>query len=307
MLIQTDNFGFEDRFRSRLHRGIYSYPVHFHQFVELVICKSGEMEILTDSGSVLIRGGDMASIPPFAPHGFKSSCENEVFIAVFSSSLLAEHSGAVSGAAEISFTPSRELFDYAVSKLTHGTESSVRSAIYAIAAEFSEGAHKREATGTRAIFPKLFEYLSEHYKEELSLSEVAGEMGYSVSYISHSLGAVPGMSFPILLSGIRIDAAKRLLKSTELPISSVALECGFGSERSFHRAFARLVGKTPLDYSFIKIEQYGGNTSTRLLTGAPFWLEAMIDGKWQELKRIDNNSIGWAADAYIIKKNDSKL
>ena len=56
----------------------------------------------------------------------------------------------------------------------------------------------------------------------------------------------------------------------------------------------------------LKIEQYGGNPSTRLITGAPFWLEKTIDGKWQEHKRIDNNSIGWAADAYVINKNDTR-
>ena len=248
MLIQTDNFGFEESFRARLHRGLYSYPVHIHQFVELVIAKKGEIEILTDSGAVRITEGQMALIPPFVPHGFQSSSECEVFIAVFSAGLLLEHAGAVSGGADIAFTPSRELFDYAVAKLGRGSEGSVRAAVYAIAEEFAERVPKAGERKSKTLIPKLFEYLSGHYKEELSLPSVAAELGYSVSYISHSLGAVSGMSFPALLSGIRTDVAKRLLQSTELPVSLVALECGFGSERSFHRAFARLVGKTPLEY-----------------------------------------------------------
>ena len=248
MLIQTDNFGFEDSFRSRWHKGLYSYPIHIHQFVELVICRSGEIEIVTDGGSSFVGEGKMALIPPFSPHGFRSSSECEVFIAVFTPGFLAEHSSAVSGAAEICFTPSGELYSYALKKFEKGSEGSVKAAIYAIAEEFSECAPRSGAGKNRALFPKLFEYLTEHYKEELSLSSVAAELGYSVSYISHSLGSVSGMSFPSLLAGIRTDVAKRLLKTTEMPVSSVALECGFGCERSFHRAFARLVGKTPREY-----------------------------------------------------------
>ena len=248
MLIQTDNFGFEESFRSRLHRGLYSYPIHIHQFAELVICKKGGIEIVTDFGSSHLYEGDMALIPPFSPHGFSSSAEGEVFIAVFSAGLLLEHAKAVSSASDIRFTPSDELYSYALKKLELGSEGSVKAAIYAIAEEFAESVPRSGEGKSRVLFPKLFEDLATHYKEELSLSSVAAELGYSAGYISHSLGAVSGMSFPSLLAGIRTDVAKRLLKSTELPISSIALECGFGCERSFHRAFARLVGKTPREY-----------------------------------------------------------
>ena len=248
MLIQTDNFGFEESFRCRRHRGLYSYPIHIHQFAELVICTKGETKILTDSGSAQIKEGDMALIPPFAPHGYQSSKRCEVYIAVLSAGLLLEHAGAVSGAATVAFTPSKELFDYALKKIENGSEGSVRATIYAIAEEFSEKVPRCGSCKSKAFFQNLFEYLSVHYKDEVSLPMVASELGYSVSYISHSLSALSGMSFPSLLSGIRTDVAKMLLRSTELPISSVALECGFGSERSFHRAFAKLVGKTPLEY-----------------------------------------------------------
>ncbi|MBQ8381067.1 MAG: helix-turn-helix domain-containing protein [Clostridia bacterium] len=248
MFIQTDNFGFEDSFRSRTHKGLYSYPVHIHQFSELVIAKSGGIEILTDSGTVNISEGDIAIIPPFAPHGFHSSESGEVFIAVFSPSLLKEYAASVSGASRIYFTPSKELFSYALSKLERGSRGSVCAGIYALAEEFSEKVPRGSSGKTNALFSRLFEYLAEHYKEDVSLSAAAAEIGYSVSYISHTLGSIPGMSFTALLSGIRIDTAKRLLVSTELPVSRVALECGFGSERSFHRAFSRLVDKTPLEY-----------------------------------------------------------
>ena len=52
-IIQTDNFGYNDIFRSKLHENSYNYPMHMHQHVEAVIVLDGELEITTDCGTEL--------------------------------------------------------------------------------------------------------------------------------------------------------------------------------------------------------------------------------------------------------------
>jgi len=46
----------------------------------------------------------------------------------------------------------------------------------------------------------------------------------------------------------RIEHAKQLLTSTQLPITEIFLESGFQTKSNFHREFSRLVGCTPSAY-----------------------------------------------------------
>jgi YesN/AraC family two-component response regulator len=41
---------------------------------------------------------------------------------------------------------------------------------------------------------------------------------------------------------------RRLLATTAMSSIEISFECGFGSERSFHRQFKLITGKTPLEY-----------------------------------------------------------
>ena len=56
------------------------------------------------------------------------------------------------------------------------------------------------------------------------------------------------MNFNTLLSMIRLDEAKTLLKNTKSSILEISMECGFGSERAFYRQFKAILGISPKDY-----------------------------------------------------------
>jgi AraC family transcriptional regulator len=47
------------------------------------------------------------------------------------------------------------------------------------------------------------------------------------------------------LSRLRIEEAKRLLRLNTLPLSEIALACGFGDQAHFTRVFSREVGAAP--------------------------------------------------------------
>jgi transcriptional regulator GlxA family with amidase domain len=47
---------------------------------------------------------------------------------------------------------------------------------------------------------------------------------------------------------LRVEAARRLLSDTCLPVKRIAARCGFGSEETLRRSFARLLAATPQDY-----------------------------------------------------------
>jgi transcriptional regulator GlxA family with amidase domain len=47
---------------------------------------------------------------------------------------------------------------------------------------------------------------------------------------------------------IRVEAVRRVLEETDMPIKRIASECGFGQEDRLRRAFSRQVGTTPAEY-----------------------------------------------------------
>jgi transcriptional regulator GlxA family with amidase domain len=50
------------------------------------------------------------------------------------------------------------------------------------------------------------------------------------------------------LIGLRIEAAKRLLRQGDLGMTEIALETGFGDSNYFARKFRESTGRTPTEY-----------------------------------------------------------
>jgi AraC family transcriptional regulator len=89
------------------------------------------------------------------------------------------------------------------------------------------------------------EILSSNLDGNVGLKALARECGLSVSHFSrafrHSTGAAPHR----WLLEYRVDAAKPMLRDRELPLSDVALACGFADQSHFTRTFTRVVGVSP--------------------------------------------------------------
>ena len=108
-------------------------------------------------------------------------------------------------------------------------------------------ASKAEST----IEEKLIEYCSAHYKEPISLTSVAEELGYSATHLSHLFADKFKIGFSQFISTMRVDDAKKMLRGDK-KITQIALDCGFGSMRNFNRVFKEATGKTPSEYRSIK-------------------------------------------------------
>ncbi len=77
---------------------------------------------------------------------------------------------------------------------------------------------------------------------------LAEEARLSPAKLARVLKRVFGMSPSQYLSRVRLNAASRLLKDTELTVSEVAVEVGFADHSAFTRAFRGAMGMTPSAY-----------------------------------------------------------
>jgi len=80
---------------------------------------------------------------------------------------------------------------------------------------------------------------------EFSLCGLAEQLKLSQRQTARLVRAETGRSFRELKSAARLERARELLASSELPILEVALRAGWNSASQFHEAFRRGVGVTP--------------------------------------------------------------
>ena len=96
---------------------------------------------------------------------------------------------------------------------------------------------------------KLALYLDEHYMEKLSLDSISRQLHIGrtkLCAIAKELSKGETLSW--LIAQRRINAAKRLLLQSNLPISAVAEEVGISDYNYFSKVFRSITGTTPSAY-----------------------------------------------------------
>ena len=100
----------------------------------------------------------------------------------------------------------------------------------------------------------LLDYMREkkpYLKEDLTLTELAKQIGMSRNQLSALINAGVGENFYTFINKYRVDEVKRLItdsKNNNFTILSLAYEAGFPSKSSFHTVFKKITGLTPTEY-----------------------------------------------------------
>ena len=93
----------------------------------------------------------------------------------------------------------------------------------------------------------VLNYLNE-YHSNITLSELAKNMSRSKSHISHLFKKENGMTIRAYCNKLKLEDARKLLISTDLPITAIALDVGFNDTSYFIHLFKNQFGVSPLQY-----------------------------------------------------------
>jgi transcriptional regulator GlxA family with amidase domain len=97
-------------------------------------------------------------------------------------------------------------------------------------------------------FGALHKWIASHLASDLSLPMLAQQAGMSERSFSRRYTKATGLTPARAVERLRVEAARRLLSDTRLPIKHIANRCGSGSEETLRRSFVRLLAATPQDY-----------------------------------------------------------
>lgn len=113
-------------------------------------------------------------------------------------------------------------------------------------AQFSV-ALRAQAARTPAI-AEVQRWLPDHLGDDLTVERLAGRADMSPRSFARSFKAETGATPAAHVEELRVEAARRLLESTDHTIGAIARTVGLRHPETLHRAFARRVGTTPARY-----------------------------------------------------------
>lgn len=88
-------------------------------------------------------------------------------------------------------------------------------------------------------------YVEEHFREPISLQDIAGHLGLGREYFCRFFKKNMGMSFLRYLNEVRVSHVYRDLEQTDAPIAEIAEKNGFHNQKLFNRTFREVYGCTP--------------------------------------------------------------
>lgn len=91
-------------------------------------------------------------------------------------------------------------------------------------------------------------FMENHYMEDISIEQVLDISHYSQRHFIRLFSAAYNTTPQKYLMNIRIRRACALLRESSLPVTEVAIRCGFGDSNYFSRAFRKAKGVTPSQY-----------------------------------------------------------
>lgn len=251
MHYQLENFNGEYDFRSRFHDG-WKIGANLHEYSEFLFCQKGAGVVTVNGQDIPLKEGQLAWIPPNYVHKYDFP-DAQVVCAVFSNDLIPLFFKASAGRyfcvsavdmEELSKLP--ELFPK-LKKEDYLLVSGYLNLICAKVVAHAEFKSSKHSDGM--LYQKVISYLADHYKEDISLKQIAKQFGYNEKYLSHTLHELTGIQFRQLLIFYRITDAKRMLiANPTIDITTIAMDSGFSAINSFHRAFKETTGMTPSQY-----------------------------------------------------------
>ncbi len=111
---------------------------------------------------------------------------------------------------------------------------------------------KEQGVGHSEIESKVqmaVRYLSTQYAQEVSIEQMAENLGYNRAYLSRIFKQVTGASPASYLLKLRLEQSRRLLRErTELTIEQIAASVGFQDALYYSKQFKRMYRETPTAY-----------------------------------------------------------
>jgi AraC family transcriptional regulator len=106
----------------------------------------------------------------------------------------------------------------------------------------------KESNGAPRWFYQIKDRLHHEFDRNLRISELAAQAGVHPVHLARVFRKQAGQTAGDYLQRLRVNAACRLLRDREMPLVSIAADCGFADQSHFTRLFKKFTGVTPREF-----------------------------------------------------------
>ena len=241
---------------------VFSFPTHTHSYFEMTLYRPFDGCIYVNNKEVEIDRPTAILICPLDFHRIKVNRDGSArFIKIcFGGSVFADeseipHSSVIMrGISEGSFTAAA--FDEALR--FSGDRVYLAALVRTIVCRLlADGHHVMPSSvhGYRTAADAV-RIINEDFRSKITLSSVAKSLSVTPQYLSSLFKSVLGTGFSRYLSDMRLRCAERLLSESDMPVTEICFECGYGNLSHFLRTFKAATGLTPLEYR----KKHGGES-----------------------------------------------
>ena len=254
-----------------------SYPLHWHDEMELIYIRSGQGIITIQSHQYVVRSDDIVIVPPQMVHSIEQypKCKMEYFNILFQFSLLNYstndtcyekyfkpiycHTKLPSLYLESEVDLNRFLRPHIMylienrKKSYTNDELMVKSNLFAIMYYINQYSAPVNSAGLSLKnnydkLKNLLIYIQSNYDCIITVKDAAAICGFSSSHFMKLFKELTGKSFSQYLIDYRLEIAARQLVETSYKIIDLAENVGFHNVSYFSRAFHSKYGETPSAY-----------------------------------------------------------
>ncbi|MBD8738862.1 GlxA family transcriptional regulator [Pseudomonas fluorescens] len=136
----------------------------------------------------------------------------------------------------------------------HGKQVAVDVAKVLLVVMKRQGGQAQFSPMTAAVAPqetaitRVQNHVLEHLCQPFTIESMAALAGMSARHFARLFAKEVQMTPMAFLQGARIDRARQLLETTDLPLKTVAFHAGFGSVRHMRFLFSEKLGLNPTQY-----------------------------------------------------------
>lgn len=229
---------------------------HLHTSAELVYIADGEALLTLGSLDFSLHSGDFALVMPSTLHSVTPTLEKLTLYVINAkceliSDIIKRLNGLRPASPVLKKADVPETLLYAFSALAAERDRYIAySWVHLMFTTVISGLRFAEIHDgvTSGLSNKVLSYLGMHYREQISLDQLAEAMGVSRFHLSHLFSNKLGIGFKEYLNNLRVEYAKGLLRTTDTPIASIYELSGFENQRTFNRVFKENTGASPRDY-----------------------------------------------------------
>lgn len=265
----------------------FQFPVHWHEELEIIYIKQGTLEITIDNTSYTGHAGSIFLVNPRELHFMGSTdlsvayytllfplefisfqsmdhLESSLFQPLRSGQLLFSHTIPDANLMDTLTSildeiiplnrrsrkdPRRDEISYNQTSPSRQIETRILLLQFFLKIIDDGSLIMPSVPGKQSNMQReLLAYIENHYTEKISLQDLAACFHLSEKYVSRYFKEHFHLTFSDYVNHLRLTHAKKLLETTELSVTQVALDSGYSNVSYFIRSFKKIYDCSPLKY-----------------------------------------------------------